>query len=307
MKNGLTLITKWKKKQIKNGLTLTIIFEAESGNYGEGAGNVAILKHMNRGNGENHTYISRQTLGSSIKNQMGLSTPVIAAGSSDKSAVQFNPEATAKDYPEVDLFGYLKTKKSENACKRAAVARLSNAISLEPYTGDMDFLTNMRLASQVKGLQNNIANVEIHHSLYSYTLTVDLDLVGIDENDGVSLSGKERAKRVVDLLNCIQHLYHDIKGRRENLAPVFVIGGLYEAKSPYFLNRIKLHKGDLNVALLKEVIENIEEPTLCGLLTGIFKNEDEIRNNLNPVSIHECFDALKAQVEEYYESSQDIN
>ena len=27
MKNGLTLITKWKKKQIKNGLTLTIIFE----------------------------------------------------------------------------------------------------------------------------------------------------------------------------------------------------------------------------------------------------------------------------------------
>jgi CRISPR-associated protein Cst2 len=39
---------------MKNGLTLTIIFEAESANYGEGIGNIAILKKMRRGDGKRH-------------------------------------------------------------------------------------------------------------------------------------------------------------------------------------------------------------------------------------------------------------
>ena len=44
------------------GLILSMIFEAESANYGEGIGNVASLKKMARGNGEQYTYISRQAL-----------------------------------------------------------------------------------------------------------------------------------------------------------------------------------------------------------------------------------------------------
>ena len=39
------------------GLILSMIFEAESANYGEGIGNVASLKKMARGNGEQYTYI----------------------------------------------------------------------------------------------------------------------------------------------------------------------------------------------------------------------------------------------------------
>ena len=44
------------------GLALTMIFEAESANYGEGVGNVASLKKMSRNKGDQYTYISRQAI-----------------------------------------------------------------------------------------------------------------------------------------------------------------------------------------------------------------------------------------------------
>ena len=44
------------------GLTMTIVFEAESANYGEGIGNVVALKKLSRGNGDQFTYISRQAI-----------------------------------------------------------------------------------------------------------------------------------------------------------------------------------------------------------------------------------------------------
>ena len=36
----------------------------------------------------------------------------------------------------------VKTKKGEGSTTRSAVVRLSNAISLETFKGDLDFLTN---------------------------------------------------------------------------------------------------------------------------------------------------------------------
>ena len=51
---------------------------------------------------------------------------------------------------------------------------------------------------------------------------------------------KERAKRVIKLLNTIKFFYRDIKGRRENLSPIFAIGGVYDIKNPFFENRLKL-------------------------------------------------------------------
>lgn len=39
-------------KMITKGLTMTIVFEAESANYGESIGNIAALKKMVRNRGE---------------------------------------------------------------------------------------------------------------------------------------------------------------------------------------------------------------------------------------------------------------
>ena len=53
------------------GLTLSIIFEAESANYGESFGNISSLKKLSRGDGNSYSYISRQALRYNIINQLG--------------------------------------------------------------------------------------------------------------------------------------------------------------------------------------------------------------------------------------------
>lgn len=46
----------------REGLTVTMVFLAESANYGEGIGNISTLKKMSRGNHEQYSYISRQAM-----------------------------------------------------------------------------------------------------------------------------------------------------------------------------------------------------------------------------------------------------
>src|SRR6056297_2526949 len=100
---------KRRKLEMENkGLTATFIFEAESANYGEGLGNVTSLKKVSRGNGDSYTYISRQALRYNMINQMEEDkTPLDLDG----SVIQFAPDAKIDEYPEVDLFGYMKTQK----------------------------------------------------------------------------------------------------------------------------------------------------------------------------------------------------
>jgi len=286
------------------GLTLSVIFEAESGNYGEGFGNISTLKKLTRGDGNSYTYISRQALRYNIVNQLAWdNTQVQAEGKG--GVVQYEPMATITEYPEIDLFGYMKTsKKKEDTIKggaatRNAVARLSNAISLEPFKADMDFLTNIGLAKRAS-LENNISQSEIHKSLYSYSLTIDLDKVGVDINDSIELESKEKAKRVQSLLMAIKTLYRDIKGRRENMSPIFIIGGVYNVKNPFFENRLKVQKNSLNIEMVKDSIEMAGESTMCGYLKGALLNNDEIINKLNPNSIKDFFDNICQKIVDYY-------
>ena len=39
---------------------------------------------------------------------------------------------------------------------------------------------------------------------------------------------------------CSSDLYRDIRGRREDLKPVFVIGGVYDIKNPFFHNLVEV-------------------------------------------------------------------
>ena len=76
---------------LAKGLTMTIIFEAESANYGEGIGNVATLKKLSRGNGNQYTYISRQAIRYNIIDQLGEEKATVeASGSGDKKVIQFS-------------------------------------------------------------------------------------------------------------------------------------------------------------------------------------------------------------------------
>ena len=292
------------------GLTLSIIFEAESANYGESFGNISSLKKLSRGDGNSYSYISIQALRYNIINQLGWDNTKVS--NADK-VVQFEKDASIENYPEIDFFGYMKTGKNSvngSSNTRNAVVRLSNAIALESYNSDLDFLTNMALAKR-GGMDNAIAQSEIHKSYYAYTVTIDLDKVGIDEiikdkennKDKHEIDNKEKAKRVKELLKVLKTLYRDIRGRRENLSPIFIIGGVYNIKNPFFENRLKVNKNNLEIKTITNVLDldrEIKNNTICGLVDSMFSNTEEIKEKLKAQSVSYVIDELSKKVDEYY-------
>lgn len=292
------------------GLTMTVVVEGESMNHGEGFGNLSTLKTSTRGDGSISTKVSREALFYSLKNGIGWNdTPVIASGSGDNKVVQYDPSATIIDYPEIDLGGYMKTAEgSGNTKTRNAVCRLSNAISLEPFQMDMNFLNNMGLAKR-GGFDNSIAQSESHRSFYAYTATIDLDRVGIDGD--LEVDDPEKANRVKTLLDGFKFLYRDIKGRRENLTPLFIIGGVYERKNPFFEGRIKLDNGAIVANPILDTLsldESISANTIVGLTKGIFQRDqfltDALQEKVLAVKdVKGAFEHLKTKVDEYYETN----
>lgn len=299
----------------KSGLTITMIFKAQSLNYSEGIGNIAELKKLTRGNGEVYTFASRQALRYDIArlgNEMfNWNLQVV---DKDKKTVQFSEKYTIEDSEEMDLFGYMRTigKSDDNdggANVRSAVVRLSNALSLEKYKSDIEFLSNKGMADRIKE-HPNIANLEQHLSYYTYTVTIDLSKVGIDCD--IELSNEVKRNRVIQLLEILKVLNRNIRGREENLSPVFVIGGIYTLNSPFFLGRIALNdkkeKFELDVDMLKDAMslklgeEFIKDGTRVGIVKNTFSNEDKINEMVdNKVgSVQEFFEDIESKVSEYY-------
>nr|WP_315046303.1 type I-B CRISPR-associated protein Cas7/Cst2/DevR [uncultured Leptotrichia sp.] len=294
----------------KKGLTFTAIFLAESANYGEGIGNVATLKKISRNRGEQYTYISRQAIRYNIVEQLDENKAnVKAEGSGDKKVIQFSAETTIKDYPELDFFGYMKTIKGDNSKNRSAIVRLSNAVSLETFKGDLEFLTNKGLVDRIDRNEKvfpNIAQAEIHKSYYKYTVTIDLDKIGIDELDGIEIENEEKARRVNKLLDTISLLYRDIRGRREDLKPLFIIGGVYDIKNPFFENVVDVRNNKILVEkLISGIYDFIENDTAAGIVKEQFENDTEIetelaKKNIKVLNVPEFFKQLKNKIDEYY-------
>ena len=298
------------------GLTLTIIFKAQSLNYGEGIGNISELKKLARGNGNVYTFASRQALRYDIA-RIGnkLYNWNLEVVDKEKGTIQFKDELNIKDSQEMDLFGYMKTSKksAENedggSETRSAAVRLSHALSLEEYKSDMDFLTNKGLADRIDEFPN-LANVEQHLSYYTYTVTVDLPRVGKDGN--IELSQEEKTNRVLQLLEIIKILNRDIRGREENLSPLFIVGGIYNINTPFFLGRIKLEaKGEdfkIDTKILESAMElkigenSVKENTFAGIVPNEFKNEEELQELFGDkmLSIQKFFDEIENEVKEYY-------
>ena len=158
----------------------------------------------------------------------------------------------------------------------------------------------------------NLANVEQHLSYYTYTITIDLEKIGKDEE--IELSNEEKTERVNQLLDIVKILNREIRGREENLSPVFVIGGMYDINSPFFLGRIKLNgkNGEFSIdtEMLKDTTtltigdKSIYDDTKVGILKNTFKNEKEIEEIFEgkTTNIEKFFKDLKEKVNEYYKA-----
>ncbi|AIS61707.1 type I-B CRISPR-associated protein Cas7/Cst2/DevR [Listeria ivanovii] len=285
------------------GLAMTIVFQAESANYGESLGNISALKKISRNNGDQYTYISRQAIRYNLMEQIGEKVaPVKAEGGGDKKVIQFLSEASIADFPELDFFGYLKTEKGTGGQKRSAKVRLSNAISLETFKGDLDFLTNKGQADKINE-NMNIAQAEIHKSYYRYTITIDLDQIGIDGT--VEIDKKEKARRVKKLMDTVAFLYRDIRGRREDLKPLFVIGGVYDVKNPVFQNVVDVLDNKIVIENMEDLLKynEIGGNTMVGIIDSQFTNTDEVKTRLNAKSVPTFFNEIKEKIDDYYEGN----
>ena len=300
---------------MKKGLTFTVIAQAQSLNYGEGISNIAELKKLTRADGNVYTFASRQCLRYDIVRLASeLFNWNLQVVDKSKGTIQFKDDMTIKDSQEMDLFGYMKTSKKDDKDKggsstREAVVRLSNAISLEAYRSDMDFLNNKGLADRI-GEHPNLANVEQHLSYYTYTVTIDLSKIGVDGD--IELSNEEKCNRVIQLLEVIKILNRNIRGRQENLSPLFVVGGMYDIANPFFLGRVKV-EGDKNgykvsSDTIKEVVNStflgkeLKQSTYIGMVEGSFTNKDEFKDILgeNLLTVDKFFGQLTKGVKEYY-------
>ena len=299
-------------EKYNRGLTLTVVVEGQSLNFGEGFGNVATLKKLKRANGNEYDFSSRQSLRYSIVKMGNESFGWrLSSFNNESKVVQFAEEENIAASPEIDLFGYMKTKSKgsdDKTATRVAPVRLTPAIALEPFNYEVEFQTNKWLADRA-GKQPNIANAENHRSLYRYTVTVDLDRGGTEEwnlslpeeERKVGISPEERSKRVCELLEIIKYLYRDIRGRREDLKPVFVAGGVYKIKNPFFMNAISIAwDGDkplIDLDPIKEISESIEDgETFIGARKGYWANEfDE-----SVMSPEQAIEGMKNLVESVY-------
>ena len=151
----------------------------------------------------------------------------------------------------------------------------------------------------------NIAQAEIHKSYYVYTLAIDLDQIGIDKNYDIELPKEEKTRRVKKLLAIQSLSYTEISEEEgENLSPLFVIGGVYDIKNPIFENLVKVKDNKILVEdIISGIFENMKKDTICGVIDGKFDNTNEIKNNLDALTIPQFFENLKEKVRDYYESN----
>ncbi|WP_071458943.1 type I-B CRISPR-associated protein Cas7/Cst2/DevR [Bacillus massilinigeriensis] len=289
-------------------ITFTVVFQGNSLNYGEGIANISELKKIHRSNGQVLTFASRQSIRYDIvrlgNEWFGWNLDTV---DKTKGTLQFKESATIAESVEMDLFGYLKTGKQSQ--KRPAVARLSHAISLEPYRSDMEFLNNMGFAERINETPN-LANIEQHESMYSYTMTIDLDKVGKDQ--GIELSNEEKVERLEQLLEVIKFLNRNIRGRQESLAPLFIIGGVYPVANPFFMGKVSVEPGqykwNMNVSAIESTLEStflgkpIHPDTYIGYVAGLFENEKEFHTLVDDRagSVESFFGSLKSQLRDYY-------
>lgn len=98
----------------KKGLSITIIFNAQSLNYGEGIGNISELKKLTRGDGNVYTFASRQALRYDIvrlgNKMFDWNLQVVGK---EKGTIQFKDEFTIKDSEEMDLFRIYENLKKD--------------------------------------------------------------------------------------------------------------------------------------------------------------------------------------------------
>lgn len=295
----------------KRALTLTVVANMTS-NYSEGLGNIASVQKVFK-NRKVYTIRSRESLKNAIMVESGMydDLETESNGATQKLA---NKELNASNCRALEG-GYMNTKGSTNIRKSSFY--LTDAISCESFVNETRFHNNLYLATNLaKSLNINLQEkaseaglmpyqYEYDKSLKVYSLTIDLEMIGKDENfenepNYKEASNKEKADRVNSILTAVENLSLTVKGNLDNAEPIFVVGGLSDRKTHYFENIVKVEEDRLIVS--PDLVERISKGYNVGILRGqVFLNEGEIEEKLKPISIIGFFNKLRKDVNAYFE------
>lgn len=290
---------------MKKSVTLTVVANMTS-NYSEGLGNIGSVQKVYK-NRKSYATRSRESLKNAIMVQSGMY---------DDLQTEVNGATQKEVSEEVNVAncralegGYMNTK--GNTYVRNSSFYLTDAISCDSFINETRFHNNLYLATNYAkanniNLQANAGKAglmpyqyEYDKSLKVYSMTIDLEMIGKDQNFKTEASKEEKATRVIALLDAVANLSLVVRGNLDNAEPIFVAGGLSEKKTHYFENVVRVRNEEL--LLPADLKDKMEEGYACGLLqSGVFTNETEIIKELNPKSIKDFFEVVKDEVRQYY-------
>ena len=285
-------------------LTLTVIANMTS-NYSETLGNISSVQKVYRG-GKEYATRSRESLKNAICVQAGLYDDLQTSvdGAVQKLVTEDVNAATCKALEG----GYMSTK--DVTYIRNSSFYLTDAVSVEPFISDARFHNNLYLATNfAKANGLNVQNdskdcglmpyqYEYDKSIKIYSITVDLEKVGVDQNFDAEASNEEKCSRVLSIIDAVENLSLVVKGNLDNAEPIFIAGGLSPRKTHMFENAVRVVGKNLVVEPIKE---KLEMGFSCGLMrNGQLGNEDEIVRELNPTTVPKFFNQLREDVKAYF-------
>ncbi|MEE0248812.1 type I-B CRISPR-associated protein Cas7/Cst2/DevR [Peptacetobacter hiranonis] len=294
----------------RNALTLTVLSNMTS-NYSEGLGNIASVQKVFR-NRNVYSMRSRESLKNAIMVLSGMydDLKTHVDGATQKLA---NKELNASNCRALEG-GYMSTKGTTYIRKSSIY--LTDAVSCESFVNENRFHNNLYLATNSAKEKNiNIQEkakeaglmpyqYEYDKSLKVYSITIDLEMIGKDENfeneEGYKeAENTEKAARVKAILDAVETLSLTVKGNLDNAEPIFIVGGLSDRKTHYFENVVKVEEERLIIS--NDLKDKINKGYRVGLLEGRnLRNEEEIKKELEPISMTKFFDELKSDVDTYY-------
>lgn len=288
---------------MSKSVTLTIIANMTS-NYGEGLGNTAAVQKIFR-NGKTYATRSRESLKNSIMVQSGLYEDLETSLDKKVNQKVVSKELNATNCRALEG-GYMNTQ--DTTYVRKSSFYLTDAVSCDEFINENRFHTNLYQAinyAKNNGVDPKNAGLmpyqyEFDKSLKVYSLTIDLDMIGKDENfDSQEASNEEKAFRVNSILEAVKDLSLIVKGNLDNAEPIFIVGGLVNRKTHYFENLVKVKNNKLEIT--EELKDRINNSCHVGFLEGgNFENEVQIKEELKPMSVTKFFNLLEDEVKEYY-------
>ncbi|MGL4946773.1 MAG: type I-B CRISPR-associated protein Cas7/Cst2/DevR [Cetobacterium sp.] len=295
----------------RNSLTLTVVANLTS-NYSEGLGNVSTVQKVYR-EGKIYATRSRESLKNAVMVQSGMYDDLVVTvdGATQKDVSEGRNVSNCRALEG----GYMNTAVGDKKQTfiRNSSFYFTDAIACDAFRIDSRFHNNLYLAKTFAEANNiNLQekggakasglmpyNYEYDKSLKIYSLTIDLKMIGKDENFKVESSKEEKAERVIRILETIENLSLIVKGNLDNAEPIFVIGGLSPRMTHIFENTIRVKENKLHIS--KDLKDKLNQGYYAGLLEGDnLDNELEIITALNPSSIGEVFTKLKDDVRKYY-------